>query len=79
MSSFDSKASQKDFVWKYVIEVSEEKYIRCKFCNQRCAGGVNRFKHHLAGTHHGMKPCTKVSENVRLEWQEALSNYKGQK
>ena len=79
MSSSDSKASRKDFVWKYIIEVSEENYIRCKFCNQICAGGVNRLKHHLTGTHHGMKPCTKISEDVRLECQEALSNYKEQK
>ena len=67
MSSFDSKASRKDFVWKYVIKVSGEKYIRCKFCNQRCVGGVNRLKHHLAKTHHGMKLYNKVNEDVRLE------------
>ncbi|RVW81106.1 hypothetical protein CK203_044714 [Vitis vinifera] len=60
MSSSDSKNSRKDFVWKYMIEVSGEQYLRCKFCNQRCTGGVNRLKHHLAGTHHGMKPCSKV-------------------
>ncbi|KAL6331610.1 hypothetical protein AAG906_011550 [Vitis piasezkii] len=62
MSSSDSKNSRKDFVWKYVIEVSGEQYLRCKFCNQRCTGGVNRLKHHLAGTHHGMKPCNKRNE-----------------
>ncbi|RVW76324.1 hypothetical protein CK203_049874 [Vitis vinifera] len=42
-------------------------------------GGVNRLKHHLAGTHHGMKPCNKVSEDVRLECKEALANFKDQK
>ena len=66
-------------VWKYAIEVSEEKYIRCKFCNQRCTREVNRLKHHLAGTHHGMKPCNKVSEDTRLECKEALTNYKDKK
>ena len=79
MSSSDSKNSRKDFVWKYVIEVSGEQYMRCKFCNQRCAGGVNRLKHHLAGTYHGMKPCLKVSEDVRLECKDALTNFKDQK
>ena len=53
--------------------------MRCKFCNQRCAGGVNRLKHHLAETHHGMKPCPKVSEDVRLECKDALTNFKDQK
>ena len=79
MSSSDSKNSRKDFVWKYVIEVSGEQYLRCKFCNQRCTGGVNRLKYHLAGTHHGMKSCPKVSEDVRLECKEALTNFKDQK
>ncbi|KAL6328044.1 hypothetical protein AAG906_033312 [Vitis piasezkii] len=79
MSSSDSKNSRKDFVWKYVIEVADEQYLRCKFCNQRCTGWVNRLKHHLAGTHHGMKPCNKVSEDARLECKEALANFKDQK
>ena len=70
---------RKDFVWKYAIEILEEKYLRCKFCNQRCTGGVNRLKHHLARTHNGMKPCNKVSEDVRLECKEALNNFKEQK
>ncbi|RVW61676.1 hypothetical protein CK203_065823 [Vitis vinifera] len=56
-----------------------ENNLRCKFCNQRCTGGVNRLKHHLAGTHHGMKPCSKVSEDARLECKEALANFKDQK
>ena len=79
MSSSDWKSSRRDFVWKYVIEVSREKYILCKFWNQRCMRGVNRLKYHLLGTHHGMKPCNKVSKNIILECQEALSNYKEQK
>ncbi|RVW85517.1 hypothetical protein CK203_044114 [Vitis vinifera] len=40
---------------------------------------VNRLKHHLAGTHHGMKPCNKVSEDARLECKEALANFKDKK
>ena len=66
-------------MWKYVIEVFGEQYLRCKFCNQICARGVNRFKHHLARTDHGMKPCKKVSEDARLECKEALTNFKNQK
>ena len=40
---------------------------------------MNRLKHHLAGTYHGMKPCNKVSEDARLECKEALANFKDQK
>ena len=79
MSSSDSKNSRKDFVWKYVIEVAGEQYLRCKFFNQRCMGGVNRLKHYLAETHHGMKQCNKVTEDARLECKEALANFKDQK
>ena len=78
MSSSDLRTSQKDFLWKYAIEVSEEKYIRCKFCNQiYMHRGVNRL--HLVETHHGVKPCNKVSEYARLECKEALANYKDPK
>ena len=79
MSSSDSKNSKKDFVWKDVIEVYGEQYLRCKFCNQRCAREVNRLKHHSTKTHHGMKPCPKVSEDIRLEYKEALANFKDKK
>ena len=47
--------------------------------HQRCARGVNKLKHHLARTHHGMKPCNKVSEDARLECKEALTNFKDKK
>ena len=40
---------------------------------------MNRLKHHLAGTYHGMKSCNKVSEDARLECKEALANFKDQK
>ena len=79
MSSIDLRTSRRGFVWKYAIEIPEEKYLRCKFCNQRCTGEVNRLKHHLAGTHHGMKSCNKVSEDVRLKCKKALTNFKEQK
>ena len=74
MSFSKSKVSRKDFLWKCVIEVSREKYIRCKFYNKRCMRMVNKLKHHVVGTCHGMKPCTKVSANVRLE----LKNFREQ-
>ena len=38
---------------------------------------VNRL--HLVETHHGVKPCNKVSEYARLECKEALTNYKDPK
>ena len=79
MCSPYSGTSRKDFVWKYAIEILEEKYLRCKFCNQRCTRRVNRLKHHLTGTHQGMKPCNKVSKDARLECKEALTNFNEQK
>ena len=66
-------------MWKYVIELFGDQYLRDKFCNQRCARRVNRLKHHLVRIHHGMKLCPKVSEDVRLECKDALTNFKDQK
>ena len=79
MSFTDSRILRKYFVWKYAIKIPENKDLRCKFCNQRCTGGVNGLRHHLVGTHHGMKPCNKVNEDVRLECKEALTNFMEQK
>ena len=79
MSSTDSRTLRKDFVWKYAIEIPKDKDLRCKFCNQRCTGGINRLKHHLTGTHHCMKPCNKVNEDVRMECKETLTNFMEQK
>ncbi|RVX06268.1 hypothetical protein CK203_027563 [Vitis vinifera] len=59
--------------------VAREQYLRCKLCNQRCTGMVNRLKHHLVRTHHSMKPCNKVSEDARLECKAVLANFKDQK
>lgn len=63
----------------FVIEIPEEKHLRCKLCNKKCTGGVNRLKHHLVETHHGMRPCNKVTKDIELECKEALANFKEQK
>lgn len=40
---------------------------------------INKLKHHLVGTHDGVKPCTKVSGGVRLESKETLNNFRKKK
>ena len=60
---------QEKIVWKYVIEVFGEQYLRCKFCNQRCVGGVNRLKHHLARTHYDVTKLVKMLDwNAKRHW-----------
>nr|XP_033515152.1 uncharacterized protein LOC117279682 [Nicotiana tomentosiformis] len=50
----------------------DEKFFRCKFCNQRCSSMINRLKQHLAGTHKGIKPCPTVPDEVVDECKKAL-------
>lgn len=78
-NKYESSGSKKDFVWKYVKKVNGEKYMRCIFCDQVWSGGVNKLKHHLAGTHHGMRPYSKVSEDVRLECRMILLDFNDKK
>ena len=42
-------------------------------------GKVNRLKHYLAKIHHSIKPCTKVSEDVRLECKIGIERNKNKK
>lgn len=71
----ESNELRKDFVWKYVKEVDGEKYMRCMFCDQVRNGGVNRLKHHLTRIHHGMRPCSNINEDVRLQCRKNLSYF----
>ena len=40
---------------------------------------MNKLNPHLVETHHGMKSCNKVNEDVMLEYKEAFTNYHEQK
>ncbi|KAI8568658.1 hypothetical protein RHMOL_Rhmol02G0217700 [Rhododendron molle] len=71
----DSKGQKKDPVWKYTKTVDEEKYFRCKFCNQVCSGTIHRLKQHLAHAHKGMKACLKVPDEIKLEVQNLLKKH----
>ncbi|KAM3356355.1 hypothetical protein P3S68_023069 [Capsicum galapagoense] len=64
--------NKKDFAWTYNIINLNEKYFKCKFCDQQCSGSINRLKHHLAGTHKGMKPCSKVPTDVAERCKNVL-------
>uniref|UniRef100_K4CJL8 C2H2-type domain-containing protein n=1 Tax=Solanum lycopersicum TaxID=4081 RepID=K4CJL8_SOLLC len=67
-----SNASKKDFAWKYTILTLDEKYFKCRFCEHTCSGTINRLKHHLEGTHKGINPCLKVSNDIAEECKKAL-------
>lgn len=79
----EGKEKEKDFAWKYVKEDPQghvrRNYVFCKFCGQRCTGGVTRLKNHLAGTHNGIKPCPKVTAEAKEECQKALTAYHNEK
>ncbi|KAM3382184.1 hypothetical protein P3S68_007757 [Capsicum galapagoense] len=64
--------NKKDFTWTYTIINPNEKYFKCKFCNQQCSGSINRLKHHLAGTHKGLKTCSKASTDVAERYKNVL-------
>ncbi|XP_020271472.1 uncharacterized protein LOC109846637 [Asparagus officinalis] len=56
-------------VWK---EGEPAHSLYCKFCNHHITAGVTRLKHHLAGTHKGVRKCDKVPELVKKQCVEAL-------
>ncbi|KAK9290647.1 hypothetical protein L1049_008820 [Liquidambar formosana] len=42
-------------------------------------GTINRLKHHLAGTKHGIKACVEVPDEVKTECKQASSNFQEHK
>ncbi|GAU26436.1 hypothetical protein TSUD_294010 [Trifolium subterraneum] len=54
-----------DVGWLHGIAVDgNASKIKCKYCNKVYSSGVSRFKHHLAGTHKNVKPCSAVPNDV---------------
>ena len=48
-------------------------HLMCHHCTEDFWGGVSRMKHHLAGTHFGVKPCLQVSDDVRNSCAKMLN------
>nr|VVW60408.1 unnamed protein product [Nymphaea colorata] len=55
----------KDMFWSHATQSDDGKLI-CEFCSEQYAGGITRFKYHLAGLQgNDAAPCSNVPENVK--------------
>ena len=55
-----------DPTWEHYSRVNDNRmHVKCNYCGLERWGGINRMKHHLAGDHDNVAPCTKCPENVR--------------
>ena len=71
--------SRKDPFWKYAYSKDGENFSRCKFCDKKSSGGINRLKQHWAITHRGIEPCNKVPEEVKKEANVSLKIFNTEK
>eukprot|EP00253_Pinus_taeda_P032254 PITA_32254 len=57
---------EKDFAWAYCDKIPGDPKLLCKFCKEKCSGGIYRFKFHLAQIPgHDIGLCNKVDDNVK--------------
>ena len=64
-----------DPAWEHFSFKKEgrSKVYTCRYCsNVYRGGGINRLKHHLAGTKGEITPCKKVPHDVRCKMKETL-------
>ena len=52
----------------------------CNYCQKEVGGGgINRLKQHLAGARGNVRPCLKVSDDLRAEMLGLLESYQAEK
>ena len=55
-----------DPIWEHCSRINDNRMnLKCNYCGLERWGGINRMKHHLAGDHNNVAPCTQCPENVR--------------
>ena len=57
---------RKDVAWVH-CQLVEGKMV-CNYCQKKVGGGgINRLKQHLASIRGNVRPCLKVSDDLRVE------------
>ena len=52
----------------------------CNYCQNKVGGGgINRMKQHLASARGNVRPCLKVSDDLRVEMLGLLESYQAEK
>lgn len=71
-------ADQRDFVWKYGIEIGTGikgyEYIQCVFCKKILAGRAKRLKEHILGVRGNVASCSMVTQEAKDEIRMFLAS-----
>ena len=69
---------RKDVAWVHCQLVDGK--IVCNYCQKEVWGeGINRLKQHLVGTRGNVRPCLKVSDDLRAKMLGLLESYQAEK
>ena len=70
----NAPGNRSDAGWEHGIDVNNNgKRVKCKYCEKIVAGGIYRFKNHLACTHKDVEPCTSVPDDVKKQMMTLLA------
>ena len=54
-----------DPIWEHCSRITDNRMnLKCNYCGLERWGRINRMKHHLAGEHDNVAPCTQCLENI---------------
>ncbi|KAJ9556860.1 hypothetical protein OSB04_011474 [Centaurea solstitialis] len=70
-----------DITWEHCTSTdpNNRSKVKCNYCTKVMFGGVNRMKHHLAGTRNGVSLCPVVDENVKQLFIKLLAGIEEKK
>jgi hypothetical protein len=70
---------KQDEAWDHCEKIGDNRlHIKCNYCKSMFWGGISRLKHHLVGTHKGVKACNKVTKEVREYFRGVLMGSEGE-
>ncbi|XP_052187762.1 uncharacterized protein LOC127798293 [Diospyros lotus] len=75
-----STTKNNDPIWEYCTRINGNRMnLKCNYCGLERWGGINRMKHHFAGDHDNVAPCTQCPDNVRELCIQILGELERQK
>lgn len=75
------RKAKPDITWDHCTRVNpkDRKRVKCNYCSKIMSGGVNRMKHHLAGTKQDIAQCVVADEKIKQLFLGILKVYEEKK
>ena len=69
----NASGARTDVGWEHGMDMGDRK-VKCKYCANVYTGGIFWFKYHLARTSQNVGPCSRVPEDVKVQFLTLLED-----